>query len=401
MRVLVLTQVMVYPADSGAKMKTWQVLQYLARRHTVFYCTFTRHHTEQLDRLPVPVQRSSIVELKRSFYKDGYYFIKSLLCNDSVLLLRDEEQAMRRSVSQLLEEEAIEVVYVDQLNMMRFVPRSWPGKVVLDEHNAVWLVIERLRREARNPFIRWLLWREVGQIRRIEGEACRRAQRVLAVSEQDREALQEVGGPEVKISVVPITVDCAHFAAVRRARKPISGRLFTIGTLFWPPNSEGIAWWLCSGYGYLQSIYPGITYDIVGARPSRELRRQAKKHATVCLHGYVTDARSFWSQAAIMVVPLLTGGGVRVKILEAMAIGVPIISTSVGCEGLAVEDGKHLMIADTPTAFARACKAVLQDRHLACTLVTNAYQLVKERYDAAEALNILHTIIEEEPSQKI
>jgi len=394
MRILMLTHVAIYPADAGAKVKTWQVFQYLAKRHDVFYCTFTRskEEQEQLQQLPLPPQRIITVPLQRSWYKDGYFLIKSLLCNDAFLLLRDDDRAMKERVERLLAEEKIDILHVDQLNMMRFVPIGWSGKVVLDEHNAVWLVVERLRQRRNNPVVSWLLRREVMHIRRIEGEACRRAQVVLAVSEQDRVALQEVAGPGARIEVVPITIDRARFAHMRQTREPISGRLLSIGTLFWPPNSEGIEWWLRTGYAELQASYPGVAYDIVGARPSRKLQALAKKYATVRLHGYVKETAAFWGQATALAVPLLSGGGVRVKILEAMAIGVPVITTSVGCEGLDVKDGVHVLIADTAAAFARACIEVFNDSQLADSLAENAYRLLGERYDAQRALEPLQGI---------
>lgn len=394
MRVLMLTQVAIYPPDAGAKVKTWQVFQYLAKQHDVFYCTFTRskEEQEQLKQLPLPPQQIITVPLQRSWCKDGYFLIKSLVCNESFLLLRDDDRAMKEMVERLLAEEKIDILHVDQLNMIRFVPAGWTGKVVLDEHNAVWLVVERLRQREHNPVVRWLLRREVMHIRRIEGEACRRAQVVLAVSEQDRVALQEVAGPGAKIEVVPITIDSARFAHMRQARKPVFGRLLSIGTLFWPPNSEGVEWWLRIGFAELQASYPGVTYDIVGARPSRRLQSLAKKYATVRLHGYVKETAAFWCQAAALAVPLLTGGGVRVKILEAMAIGVPVITTSIGCEGLDVKDGIHVLIADTPGAFARACIEIFNDSQLADGLADNAYRLLCERYDAQTALTPLDTI---------
>lgn len=396
MRILFLTQVSVYPADAGPKIKSSLVLQHLCRQHTIFYCTFIRSQAEiELLQLLLPdCQGITTIPLARSRLKDVFFFIKSLLSRCSFLLLRDEHQTMKNRVQELLLQAQIEVLHIDQLSMMQFVPPQWPGLVILDEHNAVWKVLERLRQETRNPLKRWLLGREVQYIRRAEGEVCRRAQAVLAVSESDRQALVEVAGQEATISVVPIAVDSTQYAAIRQSRAPVPGRLLTIGTLFWPSNSTGLAWWLRTGYANLQQRYPGVTYDIVGPRPPAELRWLARKYASVKLHGYIADTTPFWQQAAALAVPLRSGGGVRVKILEAMAMGVPIISTSIGCEGLEVKDGTHLLIADTPEAFAAACAHMLQDQQLAATLAHNAYRLLRERYDAPTILAMLDTIYE-------
>jgi len=296
---------------------------------------------------------------------------------------------MRAMVRQLLHEEQIDVLHIDQLNMMRFVPPDWQGTVILDEHNAVWQVFERLSRGTRNPISRWLLGREAHIIRGIEGAACCRAQTVLAVSEQDQQALREVAGESALIEIVPITVDAEHFQPIWEARNPQPNRLLTIGTMFWLPNSEGVSWWLRQGYEHLRRLCPNVTYDVVGARPPHTLQMLAGRHAGVHLHGYVADVTPFWTSTGALAVPLLSGGGVRVKILEAMAIGIPVISTTIGCEGLAVRNGEHLLVADNPEAFARACATVLRDKELALHLARNARQLILEQYDAKVALRAL------------
>jgi polysaccharide biosynthesis protein PslH len=394
MRVLVLTQVLVYPPDAGPKIKTLQVLRHLAARHDVVYCTFVRSGKEVQDaeKLREICHRVATVPLDRSRMGDVRFLLESLATGDSFLLRRDYRVLMQVMVRQLLEEERIDVLHVDQLNMMRFVPPDWQGTVILDEHNVVWRVFARLRRGERNPVKRWFLGREARIIRTLEAKACQRAQVVLAVSEQDAHSLREITGNSVPIEVVPITVDAEYFTSVLEARNPEPDRLLTIGTMFWLPNSEGVSWWLREGYERLSTICPGLTYDIVGARPPRALQTLAEHYKGVKLHGYVADAKSFWTSTSALAVPLLSGGGVRVKILEAMAMGVPIISTRVGCEGLDVRNDEHLLIADTPESFAQACANVLQDKELALRLAQNARQLILERYDANVALPTLDAI---------
>src|SRR5438128_5747707 len=209
MRVLMLTQVVVYPADAGPKVQTLQVLRHLAAHHEVVYCTFVRSDQEVQDaeKLREICSRVSIVPIKRSRVSDVRFLLESLATGDSFILRRDDRAAMRTMVRQLLQEERINVLHVDQLNMMRFVPPDWHGTVILDEHNAVWQVFERLHKGASNPAKQWFFGREARIIRKLEGNACRRAQIVLAVSEQDKQALRVVAGESVSIEVVPITVN--------------------------------------------------------------------------------------------------------------------------------------------------------------------------------------------------
>lgn len=394
MRILVLTQVLVYPADAGPKVKTLHVVRHLAAQHKIVYCTFVRGIKEvrAAEALRTLCETVVAVPIERSRIRDARFLLESFATGNSFLLRRDESATMRAEVQKLLREQNIDAVHVDQLNMIRFVPVEWTGKIILDEHNAVWQVVERLWQGTRNPFMRWLLGREVRLLRILEGKACRRATVVLAVSEQDRQALHEVAGQAVPIEVVPITVDVARFASVRAARDPQPNTIFTIGTMFWPPNSEGVQWWLRAGYAKLQALCSPVTYDIVGAKPPIALQRLASSQTGVRLHGYVADVEHFWIHATMLLVPLLSGGGVRVKILEAMAMGVPVVSTTVGCEGLAVHDGEHLLLADTPEALATACSRLLHEPDLATQLAKNALHLVRQQYDTSTALQRLDTI---------
>src|SRR5712691_4471306 len=231
MRILVLTQVLVYPPDAGPKIKTLQVLQHLEANNDDVNCTFVRSNQEvrESKKLSGIWRRVITVPLYRSRAGDVRFLIESLATGDSFLLLRDYRVAMQETVRQLLQEEHIDVLHVDQLNMMRFVPPEWQGTVILDEHNAVWQVFERLRKGEPNALKRWFLGREARSIGKLEGKACSRAQVVLAVSEQDKQALKMVAGEAGPIEVVPITVDAEHFTPVLKGRNPQPGRLLTIG----------------------------------------------------------------------------------------------------------------------------------------------------------------------------
>jgi glycosyltransferase involved in cell wall biosynthesis len=205
---------------------------------------------------------------------------------------------------------------------------------------------------------------------------------VMVVSKHDEHLLRKEAGESALIGDLPINVDINCFKPIWAIRNPQPNRLLTVGAMSWPSNYEGVLWWLRDGYEYLQAICLDITYDIVGAQPPLSLQRLARQCAGVRLHGYIANVESLWASASALLVPVLIGEAAWLKILKAMALGVPVISTTVGCEGLAVQSGEHLLVADTPETLALACAMVLRDKKLALYLARNAYQLALEHYNA-------------------
>lgn len=206
---------------------------------------------------------------------------------------------------------------------------------------------------------------------------------VLVASKHNEHLFQEVAAETALIGGLLIDVDDVKcFNPIWATRNAQPNRLFTIGTMSLPSYSEGVLWWLREGYEYLQAICLNITYDIVGAQPPRSLQRLARQYGGVRLHNCTTNVESFWTCTSALLVPVLTGEAARQEILKAMALGVPVISTTVGCEGLAVRSGEHLLVADTPETLALACAIVLRDKKLALYLARNAHQLMLERYTA-------------------
>ena|SRR6266566_7461933 len=207
---------------------------------------------------------------------------------------------------------------------------------------------------------------------------------VLVANKHHEHLLREVEAESTPIRDLPINVK--RFNPIWATRNPQPNRLFTICTMPWPSNYEGMLWWLREGYEYLQAICLDITYDIVGAQPPLSLQQVARLCAGVRLHGYIANVESFWTCASALLVPVLTGDAARLEIWKAMALGVPVISTTVGCEGLTLQSGEHLLVADTPETLALACAMVLRDKKLAFYLARNAHQLMLERYNTRSNL---------------
>jgi len=378
-KVLLLTQVMPFPPDSGPKAKTWNLVKWLGARHDLTLASFSRDETaRELDALRGYCRAVHTVPMVRGALRDAWFLAASLWAGRPWTIARDARAAMHRLVARLARETDFDVVHIDQLNMAQYAAplRTF---TVLDAHNALWLLYRRLARTMPPGPRRLLLEREWRRLRVYEGAAGRRADAVLAVSAADRAALAEVVGADREITVVPISIDPDELPPLRR--RPDANRVVSIGTMFWPPNSEGVRWFIDVVWPRIRTRRPDVELDILGARPPRALRELASPRSGIAVHGYVADPTPYLERAGLMVVPLLAASGVRVKILTALAQGLPVVTTTVGCEGIAVESGTHLLVADEPDAFADAVLRVLADPLEAERLSVEGRRLVVQHYD--------------------
>jgi len=391
MKVLLLTQVLPYPPDSGPKVKTWNVLKYLARQHDVALVSFVRgDQSDDVRHLEKYCHAVYTVPMERGALRDGLAMARSLLSGQPWMMVRDDRAAMRQLVDRLAAEEHFDVAHADQLNMAQYAARVPGARKILDAHNALWLLYKRLWETLRPGPQKWLLGRDWRLLKRYEGQACREFDAVLAVSQEDKTALEDAMDEPSDILVIPIAVDTDEIAPVER--RPEAGHILHIGTMYWPPNIDGVRWFIHQVYPHIREQRPDARFDVVGARPPQDLVSLSGNGSGVNVTGYVADATPYLDQAGVIVVPVRAGGGMRVKILNALAQGLPMVSTTIGCEGIAVQDGRHLLIADTPEEFARATLRLLDDKSLADELGRNGRQLVQSTYDYRAACRPLESV---------
>ena len=402
MRILFLTQVLPYPPDAGPKFKTWQVIRHLtARGHEVVLVSMVRK--EELPWIPVVEQQVAAfypVSIKRSRMKDVYFLLRSLAAGQSFLVIRDDQPALRGLLDRLLSKQAFDAIHCDQLPMTQFALRFASDErhangnhkyhqplLLFDAHNATWKILDRFASENRG-IKRLFFQNEANRIRAYEAEVVTRFDRTLAVSSIDQAALldavlqsgQPTAGVEEKIDVIPITVDTAEICPVNRKRNSLN--IFTMGTLHYPPNAEGIRWFIQEVFPKIKAQVPGVTLTIAGKNPPPdfvELHKEVPKVFQV--PGYVPDLTPWLEHAGVMVVPVRIGGGMRVRILEAFARQMPVITTTVGLEGIDAITGEHLLVADDADGFAAAVIRVLNDPALQDRLAENGRILAEQVYD--------------------
>ena len=395
MRVLLLTQVLPYPPDSGPKIKTYHVIKYLAQRHRVTLVAFVRDtdKPEYIAHLKTLCERVITVPIQRAASRDLVFLGKSLLSGQPWMMLRDERPEMRAALAELAATSQFDIVHADQLNMGQYALPFPSGRKVLDLHNALWVLYKRMS-EAQaftNP-MKYLLMRDWPLLKRYEAEMCRRFDAVTAVSEEDKAALIEAGAPSA-MTVIPIAVDLDSQPYIER--QPKGPHIIHIGTMYWPANINAINWFLDAIYPLIKARLPEVRCTLIGARPPESIIERAKADPSLTVTGYVDDPLPYLQDASMMIVPLKAGGGMRVKILNALAQGIPMVTTTVGCEGIAVTPDKDILIADEPAAFAEASLRLLTDADLNQRISQNGREMVMRRYDYREAVKPLDDVYAE------
>lgn len=383
MRVLLLTQVLPYPPDSGPKVKTWYLIKHLARDHAITLVSFTRgDQNADVDHLRRYCEAVHTVPMERGALRDGMAMARSLATARPWMMLRDHRPAMARLIDHLAGQGRFDVAHADQLNMAQYALRV-PARRVLDAHNALWTLYRRLAGTMSPGPRRWLLEREWRLLRAYEGRMVRAFDAVLAVTAEDAVALRHAAGVTRDITVIPIAMDTDEVAPAER--RADADHILHVGTMYWPPNIDGIRWFIEEVLPHVHARRPETIVDVVGARPPEWLIELAARDPRICVPGYVPDLTPYLETAGAFVVPLRAGGGMRVKILNAMAQGIPMVSTTLGAEGIRVVHGRHILLADTPEAFAAATLRLLTDHRLGASLAASARALVEGAYDARSA----------------
>jgi glycosyltransferase involved in cell wall biosynthesis len=393
-RVLLLTQVLPYPLDAGPKVRAYHMLCHLARRHEVTLVSFTRDDDppEALAHLRERCHAVHVVPMHRSLARNVWAAARGLATGLPMTIVRDEVGAMVALLRRLVRETPYDVVHADQASMARYgqlaARFSVPHRpaTLLDEHNAVYLLARRMADTEANPLRRAVMGREARAFARSEGAMCRAYDALLTVIPEDQDRLLALLPPlerreaARKFDVVPISVDPDAIAPVGH---PDGGSptVVHIGTMFWPPNVRGVLWFAREVLPLVHRQVPEARFVVVGKNPTPEVCALAEDpHVDVT--GYVPDAElvAHLERASAFAVPLHAGGGMRVKILDAWLWGLPVVSTSIGAEGIEVLDGENVLIADGAPAFAEATVRALTDRALNARLRAKGRAWVESHY---------------------
>lgn len=390
-----MTQVLPYPLVGGAKIRAYYTIRYLSQFHRITLVSFTREEDlqEHIKHLERYCEQVITVPIKRSSWTDIISTVKSFATGHPAVIYRDDLADMKQALADLLGQQHYEVIHCDQTAMAQFglyAQKMMHGKnssLVLDQHNALYKAVDR-QAESMSGW-KHLLWKsESTRLARYEAKLIREFDSVLTVSEVDKEMLLSLLDEDEKkvlaskLTAVPICIDPDERSYLDRNVN--ANNLAFLGTMYWPPNAEAVRWFAEEILPKVLDKVPSAKLIVIGKNPPVEVRSLVSRNSILDGHvqvsGFLQDPEPLLQECGVFIVPLLAAGGMRVKILDAWLWGLPIVSTTIGAEGVEIQPGENILIADDPDDFSDSIVNILQNQQLSKALSENGRKSVEENY---------------------
>ncbi|MCX7791540.1 MAG: glycosyltransferase family 4 protein [Chloroflexaceae bacterium] len=378
MRILALSTWWPEPADNGSRMRIMNLLRHLAVRHTVDLIAFTQGPAGEVQRDELQRMCASIVAIERPSRPIRYHHrVASLVLPEPASVRATWCREMAHTVLSAASRLRPDVVIAFQPDMVPYVLRLGEVPLILEELELAYTLEHYLQHS--NPLLRLRYWLTAVKHRHYVATLVRHFKAITVVSVREAALVRDLMRDyPVEIVVVPNGADLEGCLQYRYDPEPDT--LIYPGALTYAANLDAMRYFLAEIFPRIRQLRPRATLRITG-KHTPEQRAALPDVPGVELTGYVNDVHALISRSAVEVVPLREGGGTRLKILEALALGTPVISTSKGAEGLDLVPGRDLLIADTPAAFAETTVRLLTHPEERARLSAHGRRAVAERYD--------------------
>ena len=396
MRVLYFSPRICWPTISGAHLRDYYFARTLARNADLTYVGLVNEESsaqaEQLRRRLEPQRGTKVYALRRDAGYRPINILRGLIGPTPLNVLNYTSQNVITALEPILREQTFDVIQIESMHLIayaqyirRIAPRT---RLILDWHNIESEILARYADNDSNP-LRAIYARRTSKLSRgVEDDLLRLCHAHTVCSQREKEVLQ-ARVPNARIEVVGNGVDCEFFADNAQSSEKLD--VLYMGRMDYHANIDAALHFAKNTWPLIHARRPELRLTIVGAQPPEAIRALASDNVVVT--GTVDDVRPYYHSALVSVVPLRVGGGTRLKVLEAMAAGTPVVSSTLGAEGLAVTHGKDILIADTPEAMVDAVVTMQADSPQRRQMIANARQLVQTRYDwnvVGEVLLRLH-----------
>lgn len=384
LKILFLTNRSPYPINDGQSRRTYSILKGLARRHEVHLLSLyelpEETHPKCVEHLSTFCERVEMFASPPKTLSVGMVMrlLRSILSTEPYTIWRHYSGEYVKRVKACLQETSYDVVHCDILPLAYSI-RNVTGPVrTLTDHDVSYLKAQRMAKQRSNPAAKLFIYYEAMKLKRLERRIFRHVDLGITVSEIDRKLLEALC-PEGHFGVVENGVDVGAFAPNPSATE--RNTLVWLGGFHHYPNYEAVSFLLKEIYPRIKQNVPQVKLYIVGGGVPESLKKLMPVDSSIVFTGYVDDPLPYIQRAAVFIAPILSGGGTKLKVLEAMAVGKAVVSTSIGVEGIDGEDGQHFMVADDPEKFSSVVISLLDDDVARERLGKYARNRVIEKYD--------------------
>jgi len=382
MNILFISTENPYPPDHGHHIRTYNILRYLAKRHSVYFLSFIKNEGElrYLAEIEKFCKSADVCILPDEISKWRFYL--SILSNFfsplPYVAEKYYQRSMKEKIRQVVERNGIDIVHFDMLPLARYRKEAKTIPTILVEHNVESLRVKRLTENSRNTLFKLFMYYQYIKLSAFEKKEVSRFDLCTAVSDEDVNILKKMSS-KAKIIVIPNGVDTSYFAP--KGENRIERSMIWVGSMADVYNREAMEFFCSEIFPLIQAEIPDVELTVVGKSPPKRLLDLEKGNKNVKVVGYVNDVRPYIDAAAVYVAPMKSGSGTKLKVLNALSMAKAVVTTSIGAEGIHVKDNEHLLIADDPVLFAKKTIELLRDPERAAKIGENGRRRMCDEYD--------------------
>jgi polysaccharide biosynthesis protein PslH len=374
MNILMITPFFPYPAEFGGTIRTYHLAKELAKNNDLFLLSFKDRENIEPDKVKEFCKNVEIILFSEDSKRKVQ--LKTLFAKKSYQTRQYDSDAMQNAINATIKANNIDLLFIEFSQMGFFyIPKDIP--MLLDEHNIEFDLLNRMSKKDSFSFRK--LYNKIEAIKFKKEELSFIAKSTLTITTSKRDiSIIKTHLPDARTAEIINGVDCAEFAKPDDINPEKNSAIFT-GAMNYFPNDEGVNFFMKDIYPFIKKKEPNFKVTIVGSDPSEKIKSYKSENINVT--GFVKDVKPYMWNSSVFIVPLRMGGGTRFKVVEAMAAGIPVVSTSLGCEGIPAKDGEHLLIRDNPADFADAVFEAATNQELSQKLRENGIKFAKENVD--------------------
>ena len=376
MKILFLTSRLPYPPHQGDKLRNWHFLQYLSREHEIHLLSFYSHEAEKQYLPTLKEVCTSVTLIKLPFAQSLINCMKAVFGRIPFQVAFYQSLRMQTQVELAIEHIKPDIIHSHLMRMAPYVIKFENHPKVLDLTDAVSLYLSRFKQISKNPLLRFIIGKELKRVLEYEN-IITKFHSTLICSTVDRRILRE-RYQEARIDLINNSIE-NNKSFYGRTIKRDPHRIIFMGNMSYPPNSDAVRYFVQDIFPSILKGIPDAKFYIVGKNPKRSIRSLCSKNIIVT--GFVDNIEKEYLASSVIVSPVRFGSGALTKVLEPLMLGVPVVSTSVGVEGLQLENGKEIFITDDPAQFAKHVINLIRDPVLWQRTVDSAKKVSQARFE--------------------